>query len=317
MTPRIRARIIRAACPAAVAAALLAPAAAAPATAAAPAVVIGIGDQNPAFFSDPRFASLGLTEARYIVPWNTAITRDGRWRAQTRQWLAAAKAAGVTPLVSFTGTGYSSPKVSDYVRAVRTFLHDFPSVKRFTAWNEPDWIYRSLARQPQLAATYYDVLQSSCHSCLVVAGDVYLPAPQLGPWLKAYTRALHHHPQAWALHDYYDVRDHVTSQLRTLQRYTRGSIWLDETGGVEHRGHWQRESPAAAAANERYLFSLPQRFPRISRIYHYQWQVTTRDGWDSALVAFDGRVRPAYNLLRSLVRKQPYAIKKPPYAIAR
>jgi hypothetical protein len=293
-SPLLR-RLLLVVCLAAAAAAAIAPGP------AAAAVVVGIGDNNPAFFSDPRFVSLGIEESRLVVPWNTAITRDARWRKTTATWLHAAAAAHVTALVSLTGVGNAAPAVPDYVRAVRAFLTDFPTARRFTAWNEPDWVYRPLSRNPGLAAAYYDALVNACPGCLVVAGDVYLPAPQLAPWLRRYAAALRHRPAAWALHDYYDVRDHSTAQLQVMQRYTRGQIWLDETGGVERRGHWVSASPAQAAADERFLFSLARRFPRISRIYHYQWQVAQRGGWDSALVGLDGRLRPAYNVLAHLL----------------
>jgi hypothetical protein len=271
---------------------------AAPATASA--VVVGIGDDNPSFFADPHFVALGIHESRLVVPWNTAVTPDASWRRRTREWLNAAAAAHVTPLVSFTGDGFGVPSLGTYTRAVGAFVNEFPTVRRFTAWNEPDWIYRSLGRNPALAAHFFDALSSVCNGCTVVAGDVYLPAAQLAPWLARYAAALHRRPAAWALHDYYDVRDHSTAQLRVLMRYTHGQIWLDETGGVERRGHWQPASPARAAADERYLFSMAQRFPRISRIYHYQWRAS-RSGWDSALVSLNGALRPAYQIIAKLL----------------
>jgi hypothetical protein len=285
----------------------LAAAAIAPSVAAA-AVVVGISDDSPAFFSDPRFLSLGVHESRYVVPWNTAVTRNGRWRAQTAVWLAAAARANVTPLISFAGTGNDVPTVASYTAAVRKFIAEFPTVKRYTAWNEPDWIYRpAIADHPRLAAAYDNALSAACRGCLVVAGDLYLPAAQLGLWVRQYAAALHHRPTVWALHDYYDIRDHTTAQLQALLRYTTGQIWLDETGGVENRGHWTPVSPAKAAVDERYLFSLAARFPRISRIYHYQWRVTMRNSWDSALVGFDNRLRPAYNVIAHMTRP-PYAL---------
>jgi hypothetical protein len=253
-----------------------------------------------AFMSDPRFLSLGVQESRLVVPWNAAVTRNPRARQLTRAWLKAAAAAHVTPLVSFTGVAWSVPTVAQYTQAVRAFVKEFPSVRRYTAWNEPDWIYRALGNEPELAAHYYDALSSVCR-CLVVAGDVYLPTAQLAPWLHRYIAALHRHPAAWALHNYYDVRHHSTSQLQLLLRSTSGQIWLDETGGVLHRRNWALATPAQAAANERWLFGLAQRYSRISRIYHYQWRAASKSGWDSALLSVSGKLRPAYQVIAKLL----------------
>src|SRR6202023_2465905 len=68
--------------------------------AAAGAVVIGIGDQSSAMFSDPRFLALGITTARDVIPWDI-VTRpaDRGDLAAFRGWLRAAQSAGVTPLI--------------------------------------------------------------------------------------------------------------------------------------------------------------------------------------------------------------------------
>jgi hypothetical protein len=185
----------------------------------------------------------------------------------------------------------------------------FPQVRAYTAWNEPDFSYRRLAREPRLAAAYFNALFVLCRGCTVLAGDLYLPASgparidgavaRLAPWLRAYIKGLHHRPAGWALHDYTEVRAHSTAQLRTLMSMTRGPIWLDETGGVLRRGHWPyaNQTAAAAARDEHYLLSLARRYRRIARIYHYEWQGTVRGGWDSGLIAPSGRPRPAYRVL--------------------
>lgn len=269
------------------------------------AVVVGIGDGNPATFSDPRFLRLNIHEARLTVPWDAAITRSAGQRRLTRQWLKAASAAHVTPLISFNGDGNYIPTVAQYTRAIRAFMREFPTVKRYTAWNEPDWIYRALSRKPGLAAAYFNTLVRNCRGCLVIAGDVYLPAPQLGSWLRAYRRGLRYRPGGWALHNYDDVRTHTTAQLRTLLRMTSGQIWLDEISGVERRGHWPypNQSAARAKADEQFLFSLPHRFPRVTHIYHYEWRGAARAGWDSGLIAPNNKVRPAYYVVKAAAER--------------
>ena len=272
--------------------------AAVPSTAGA--VTVGIADNGWSMFSQRSFLRLNIRTARDIVFWNVAVMRDKRPLNATRAWIHAAQKAGVTPLITFGGNGNYIPSWPVYAAAIKAFLHDFPQVKTYIPWNEPDWIYRpALAYNPKLAADYFNVLIRWCHRCTIAAGDVYLPAPQLGPWIRAYRGYLHARPKAWALHNYYDVRTHTTAQLQTLESLTSGQIWLTEIGGVERRGHWQfaNQSVFAAARDESFLFSLPGRFPRVTRIYHFEWQGTfdgPHTGWDSGLIGPLGRPRPAY-----------------------
>ena len=68
-----------------------------PAGRAAAAVVVGIGDQQAAAFSDPRLRALGMSRARLIVPWDAAATEPDA----VQTWLDAVAAAGMTPHVAF------------------------------------------------------------------------------------------------------------------------------------------------------------------------------------------------------------------------
>lgn len=271
---------------------------------AAGAVVVGIGDQTTGMFSDPKFLALHVPEARLTVSWDVAVNhkRRSELRADST-WIRDAEADNVTPLISFSGNGNYIPNVSQYTKAVKAFFKKFPQVKRYTAWNEPDWVYRSLSRHPLLAAAFFNALARNCKHCTVLAGDLYLPAKQLGPWIKAYKKGLHAHVSGWALHNYYDVRTHKTSQLRTLMKLTRGPIWLDEISGVERRGHWQyrNQSASAAGRDERFLFSLASKYKRVSHIYHYQWRAVPTVGWDSALLSASGKERPAYFVVKSAI----------------
>lgn len=289
--------------------------AAAATPAAASRLTVGISDNGSAMFSNPLFNRLNLTTARMMVDWNAAVMRNKSELRATQAWVDDAVADGIQPMISFTAdTGTTSdyvPTTAQYRRGIKAFLKAVPQVKVYTAWNEPDWIYRpGLAYHPALAASYFNVLVRYCHGCTVVAGDLYLPAGQLGPWIKAYKRHLDSRPVAWALHNYYDVRTHTTAQLRTMLALTKGPIWLDEISGVERRGHWQypNQSVTAAAKDEKFLFSLAKRFPRIARIYHYQWQGThpgPDTGWDSGLLYPNGTPRPAYYVVAKAAGPRP------------
>jgi len=291
------------------------------ASAASASVVIGISDSNTSMFSSPYFTKLDITTARYVVPWDVMTRKaDAGDLAAFRAWLSAAQADHVTPFISF-GADYTNPaanfvpNVNQYEAAIKPFLKAFPQIKDYTAWNEPDFSYRSLARNPALAANYFNALYDLCHGCTLLAGDVYLPATgtakidgavaTLGPWLKAYIKGLHHKPSGWALHDYTEVRAHNNSQIKILASMTSGPIWLDETGGVLRRGHWQykNQSASAAAKDEQFLLSLTTRYHRIARIYHYQWQADPSAGWDSGLLAANGAPRPAYTVLLNWIKK--------------
>ena len=279
------------------------------APAAGARVLVGVSDDSPAMFSQPSFTSVHVAIARYIVDWNAAVMRDHTALGDARAWVRAAQKAHVQPMISFEAdpgsAGNHVPSISAYTVAIKAFIHDFPSVTVYTPWNEPDFIYRSLASNPGLAAGYFNVMARWCHHCTIVAGDVYRPASQgLASWVRAYAAHLHNDPVAWALHPYNDIRTHTTSQLQAFESVTHGQIWFDEIGGVETRGHWPypNQSPYGANNDERFLFSLPKRFSRVARIYHYQWQAVAGVSWDSGLIGPQGKPRPAYWTFDSAVR---------------
>ena len=281
--------------------------------ASAGAVTVGISDQTTSMFTGPTsplFKALHIRQARLLVSWNVASSksRSSELRYDTT-WIKDAAAAGVQPLVDFqAGPGAAGnyiPTVKQYTAAVKAFIKDFPTVRQYIPWNEPDWNYRSLSRNPALAAAYFNALVQACRGCAVAAGDLYLDAGHLGNWIKAYEKGLRYRPAGWALHPYNDVQGHTTSQIQTMMKYTTGPIWLTEISGVVRRGHWHghnlTQTLAKQAADEAFLFSLPKRFPRIARIYHYQWQgevATVNTGWDSGLLNPDGTPRPAYAVVQ-------------------
>jgi hypothetical protein len=270
-------------------------------------VIVGLSDQNSSFFSDPKFQSLHIHEARLVIPWDTASSPAQRGELKyVAAWLSYASQTHVSPLISFGDNHRYVPTVHQYVLAIRAFIKRFPQVHQYTAWNEPDFQYLSIARNPWLAAQYFNqlVFASRGHHNTILAGDMFMPAAQMGPYLRQYARYLAVKPSGWALHDYRDIRGRTAAQLTTMQRYTSGPIWLDETGGIERRGHWNypNQSTAAAARDEQYLFSVPKHFHRIAYVFHYQWQADPKAGWDSALLDPSGRERPAYKVVAAGAR---------------
>src|SRR4051794_38931491 len=74
-------------------------------------IPVGISDQNSLTFSNPLFAPLGMQYARYVTPWDVMKDPTSYDAQELDEWLTAAGAAGVKPLVSFNhSTGDDCPR---------------------------------------------------------------------------------------------------------------------------------------------------------------------------------------------------------------
>src|SRR4051812_37738801 len=121
--------------PAGAASARLASASAASARAAP---LIGIGDQYPWLFTDPRWQALDAHDVRYIASWNALHKR--RERIALDAYLAYAKDAGARVLVSLNHAaghvaGRRLPTVAAYAREFRAFHKRYPWIKDWGVWN--------------------------------------------------------------------------------------------------------------------------------------------------------------------------------------
>src|SRR5690348_3747542 len=74
-----------------------------PAAKASAAPIVGISENQPTMFSDPLFTSMGAKHARIVVGWDV-IARGGYDLTRVQQYIAAANATGVEPLVAFEHT---------------------------------------------------------------------------------------------------------------------------------------------------------------------------------------------------------------------
>lgn len=268
---------------------------------------IGISDQQPDTFGDPRFRLLGVTHARYITPWDS-VFRD---RSRLRAWMRTAAAAGVDVHVAF---GHSAgdrcpaqpctlPSVAAYRRAVRTFLRRYPEVRSLTPWNEANHRSQPTAFAPARAAAYYEAVRAACPGCRVVAADV-LDTSNLRAWLAAFRAATSTRPRLWGLHNYGDANRFRSSGTEAMLRSVPGQVWLTETGGiVRFQAPDGRltfpPSEARAARALRFLLGIVQRHSdRITRAYLYQWRITNPgDRFDAGLIRPDGRARPGLAVL--------------------
>lgn len=271
-----------------------------------PDLVVGIADQKTTFFTDPRFTALGVTHARRLVPWD-AMSVDFE-TPEVDDWLAAAKKAGIRPLISFghsrlEGQRRVAPTPKAFVAEFRKFRARYPEVTDFSVWNEPNLCGEPLCHKPELAARYYDALSAACRSCTILASEV-LDGPTMKPWVTRFMKAVGHTPRVWGLHNYLDANRGRTSGTRELLRLVKGDVWFTETGGIvkrrtKHKAGGFPETPAHAAVAVRRVFdTLVPLSPRIRRVYFYHWNSgSDTDSWDSAFFGPDGRARPSFTVL--------------------
>jgi hypothetical protein len=277
---------------------LAAPAGAAP--------LIGIGDQKPSMFSDARFLDLDVELSRLVVGWDAL---DVGWqRREVDAWIAAARTAGVRPLVIFNrsrraGRSQTLPTPQRFVREFRRFRHRYPDVRDFATWNEANLCGQPTCRRPGLVARYYTGIRRACPRCTILATSV-LDMPNMVRWVRDFQRLGRTRPRYWGLNNYRDVNYLTTANTRALLRATRGEIWLTETGGIVKRRNGSKirfeESERHAARSTRWLFDrIVPLSSRISRVYLYHWSSSTpRDTWDSAFIGPRGRERPSLRVLR-------------------
>jgi len=281
----------------------------APAASAAPA--IGIGEQKPGMFEDPRWQQLGLREARYITPWDTLL--DQRQLEKLDAWMAAARATGTRVLLGFDRS-LRSPRLrrtlpSDrrFAREFRRFRVRYPEVRDWITWNEANHPLQPTAKRPRRVARYHGIMVRNCPGCRIVGADV-LDIRSMTSWVRRFARYASETPRIWGLHNYGDTNGLKSSGTETLLRITRrGQIWFTEAGGLVVRREYAgatikrefRYSQRHAARATKHVFRLACLSPRIRRVYLYHWQAPrVVTNWDSAFLGPRGGVRPAYRTLR-------------------
>ncbi len=258
----------------------------------ADARVFAIADQNPAMFSAPGWHALAENRARVVVPWNLASGATDRRGAK---WLDAAREAGVKPLVTWGPSGGRLPTRSAFTRAFRAFRKRWPQVREFSTWNEPNLRGRT-AKQPQLLVKYYRAMRRSCPSCTVLAPEL-VDLQSAPAWARRFERAARSRRIIWGLHNYQDVnyfRPLHKSVTAKMLRAVKGPIWLTETGGFVRFKHWSYSEQRADRATRHALAIADRGGARIPRVYLYHWLGSSTNKWDSGLLGYDGRPRPAY-----------------------
>jgi len=281
--------------------------------------MLGIGDQNPATFDDPLFGWLGMRSARLVVPWN--VESAPSLAEHARLWIARAHAAGVEPVVAFGRHwghrgGRQLPSLLAYRLAFARFLRAHPGVRHFIPWNEPNHPKQPTWKRPRAAGRLYNAMAAECPKCTIVAGDM-LDTPGMTRYTERYRNVLNPRPRVWGLHNYGDAYGRKNTATTQFLRITNGRLWLTETGGVVRRpkgrtGVSMRRRLKDAAGATRYVLRLAESFPRIDRVYLYQWAAADSAEWDSALVASDGGWRPAFNVAAKFLRRDISQAPRPP-----
>jgi hypothetical protein len=276
------------------------------------AYTTGIGDQSPAMFSSPFFQALHVKIARLIVPFDVA--HDPGNLARAKQWLNAAKAQNIKPLVAFYHSEISPdhiPGVDEYREDFKAFTKLFPGVTEYQPWNEANRgnVNSGQARfhspTANQSAAFYDVMREVCSSCTVVGLDV-LDSQHISStinYINQFKRAVKHMPDVWGLHNYTDTNRH-SGATRAIAKVVPGQIWLTETGGIVKFG---RSFPNKRHSGERraakalsYMFKLAASNHKVTRLYIFQWTGSgARERFDAGLTNKGGaKPRPGYFVVR-------------------
>jgi hypothetical protein len=281
------------------------------AASSAQALTIGIADQKPDMFSDPRFLASDLHYARRAVPWD-ALTNPGQ-TAQIDAWLAGARAAHVIPLLSFTHSSANRRQLPSPERLLyefRRFRARYPWVTDYASWNEANHCGEPTCHRPELVAAYWRKLRVACPTCRILAAEV-LDMPNMTSWVKAFRHAAKVEPRYWGIHNYIDANRLRTTGTRRLLKATGNAlIWFTETGGIVSRTNRNKvtfpESAEHAAKATRWVFDkLVPLSRRITRVYLYHWNSDPGPKtWDSALIGPTGKPRPAYRVLQRVLTQR-------------
>jgi hypothetical protein len=276
--------------------------------ASAHAFTIGMSDQKLGLWQDPRFKQLGIRQVRLLISYDRVL--KGNF-SRYDQWMRSAEHRRAEVLLTIQHHSRHPrrlPTIAQYRRTVRILVKRYPYVKTMSAWNEANHQSQPTYRRPKRAAKYFNVMRDECHGCRIVAADL-LDGKNMLSWLATFKRYATN-PRIWGLHSYSDAnrfRPVKLSSTRQLLRAVKGPVWLTEAGGIVrfgtfYRGGRRGESRAADAVA--HTFAVARSSRRIKRVYIYHWDADPKFiWWDSALVAANGRARPALDVVRKQMNK--------------
>ncbi len=289
----------------------------APATSGA--YVVGVGDQNPAFFTDPFLTQLEPARARYITPYDSIF----KGRATLDAWMDAAEAAEMEVVVAFNppasmkcpnigrAKGCKPVTTARFRAAFKAFHRRYPDVRIIQPWNEVNNLTQPTAHHPEAVVSYYQIVRSVCPGCTVLGADIQ-DLPNMVPYtqtlLEAFRGARVRTPRLWGLHNYTDTNRFIkdkNSSMRKAAKLLPGKIWLTETAGLfrfqpqnarqSFRPDLARQKRAMEA-----IFKQATRYrAKVARVYLYGWFAGAKTNrWDSGVLDVKGQPRPVYDVLQ-------------------
>jgi hypothetical protein len=291
----------------------------APAHAAAPYNGWGFGvadpDYQPARSLDHRFQALRPKTFRFIVNWN--IADDPGLKAQALARIQLARAAGVEEVAVSFGTPPAYVDPFTWAAKVFAFVNEFsPHVEWWSPVNEPNHLPREgtnwLRERPDVAASYSNLL--AWHLAAFHPDDRLLSpdfhddydddlgdgtplrtmpgqgVSTVSDYITRYAAAGGRFGEMVAWHPYSGVKRRSMASTedftRTLGTVGAGSlpIWITEVGALE--------GPGQGEQLEFVVRQLSQAQP-VKRLSYWH-MFDHNDGWDSALIARDRTLRPAW-----------------------
>ena len=306
-------------------------------TTPASALVAGIGDQNASTFTDPNFKKLRVKRTRLIVAWDAI--RNPAETARLDQWLGAARAARLKPVIAFNPTSGSRcpsspcviPSARSYKSAFRAFRKRYKWVREFNFWNETNSATQptgpTRASTLKKTAALYRAALSACRRPCRVSGPDLLDQgvgdrrrsvrvrnqKRMKKWVGLFLRyaGRRNYPKLWGIHNYGDTNYRRSTgtafMLRSVAK--RGEVWVTETGGIyEFRLQSGKVTFKPSASRQAravtHAYRIAKKYQRrIKRLYYYQWRKNNSfDFFDAGVVDFNSVPRPAYSALRRLPR---------------
>jgi hypothetical protein len=285
------------------------------APAARAAVTVGISDQQASTFSDPLYAPLNLSIARYITSYD--VMTDGYYHSKLDQWLAAARGANQKILIAFEhsykpGRQRHVPSVAEYTRAIAAFHTAYPDITEIQPWNEANRCQRELSdgnvigqpicHNPKRAAQYYMAARAVFAGAKVTGLDV-LDQNNVQPsvlYIRQFLRFAHPRPRYWGFHNYSDTNRFSNKRTKALLRATRsGEVWLTETGGIVQFGRSFPYNTHRAARALGCMFTLAKQNSRIKRLYIYQFNGAPAGfSFDAGIINPDDTPRPSWTIVK-------------------
>ena len=247
----------------------------APAPASAAGFQFGLADYEPATFSDPRVAQLGIHIARDVVPWN--VVSSPRDLAAVTAWLAAVKKAGITPMITFQHADGNdrAPTQAQFLKDFLRFRALFPWVTEFCPWDEATHAGQPTARRPRLAAAVLQRDGLALPRLQVTAPDTLDADGNIEAWIGQFLRTARPYPRVWPLNPYISVATDNPRPIRRLLAYVHGQVWFCEVGGIvwwRFHGRLIYHGEAYAVKSTKNIFRLASLSPRITRVYYYHWR---------------------------------------------